>query len=97
MNHPHRKRLEAQAAMEDMTAPGRCARCSHVHDKAAVTVLGTYSDCSVWACPSCGAMIDDRPVGWGGSFLPITARPALDVFAGTLTEIRALPCSETWA
>jgi hypothetical protein len=46
----------------------RCKWCGCVHDTGKVTVLARYADCSVWACPGCGAQIDDRPAGWGGSY-----------------------------
>lgn len=61
-----------------MLAPGRCTRCRRVHDSGPVDVIARYQDCSVWKCPHCNATIDDRPVGWGGSFEPIarTARHA---------------------
>lgn len=54
-----------------MLAPGRCTRCGHVHDSGPVEVIARYADCSVWKCPRCSAQIDDRPIGWGGSFEPI--------------------------
>lgn len=60
-----------------MLAPGRCTRCRLVHDSGPVTVVARYSDCSVWRCPGCNSLIDDRPIGWGGSFEPLPRRVAL--------------------
>jgi predicted Zn-ribbon and HTH transcriptional regulator len=67
-------RITSEPDTSGMFAPGRCKRCGHVHDSGPVTVVARYSDCSVWHCPSCNSLIDDRPIGWGGSFEPITAR-----------------------
>lgn len=50
-----------------MMFPVQCIRCGNVHDKANVTVISRYTDCSVWECPGCHTHVDDRPVGWGGS------------------------------
>lgn len=50
-----------------MTYAMRCLHCGHVHDAANVTVVQRYTDCSVWRCPGCDVLIDDRPRGWGGS------------------------------
>lgn len=50
-----------------MTYPMKCLRCHHVHDAGAVDVVHRYSDCTMWRCPNCKALIDDRPRGWGGS------------------------------
>lgn len=55
----------------EMVSPYKCARCDNVHDAGAVEVVGRYSDCSLWKCPGCGATIDDRPIGWGGSAIPL--------------------------
>lgn len=57
-----------------MLAPGRCKRCHQIHDSGSVEVVARYQDCTVWKCPNCGAHIDDRPIGWGGSFEPIQRR-----------------------
>lgn len=53
--------------MEPMAYPMQCMRCLKVHDASNVTVLQRYSDCSTWRCPHCKSLIDDRPIGWGGS------------------------------
>lgn len=58
-----------------MLAPGECTRCHYLHDSAKVEVVARYSDCTVWKCPRCGSHIDDRPVGWGGSFKPVPRFP----------------------
>lgn len=65
---------DAANALE-MSHPMRCTRCSHVHDTAKVEVVQRYSDCSTWRCPNCNALIDDRPVSWGGSAVPISVEP----------------------
>lgn len=44
-----------------------------------VTVLQRYSDCSVWKCPNCGVVGDDRPLSWGGSFERVDDKPAWSV------------------
>jgi hypothetical protein len=35
--------------------------CGHAFDKGYVAVVGRYADCSVFNCPGCGVLIDDRP------------------------------------
>ena len=66
---PQRVRSEAAG----MQFPVLCRWCSHVHDSAKVTVVQRYADCSVWRCPACDNLIDDRPEGWGGSAFPVRA------------------------
>lgn len=62
--------------------PMRCKWCHAVHDAAKVEVLQRYADCSVWKCPSCGIVGDDRPIAWGGSFERVTKEaPPKRVFA----------------
>ncbi len=56
---------------EGMTLPYRCLRCRCVHDAGTVTVVARHADCSVWRCPRCDSLIDDRPRGWGGSAEPV--------------------------
>jgi hypothetical protein len=51
-----------------MSYPMRCKWCAAVHDAGPVKVIQRYSDCSVWKCPNCGILGDDRPISWGGSF-----------------------------
>lgn len=55
----------------EMMAPVRCTRCNKFHDSAKVEVVQRYSDCSAWRCPNCKSLIDDRPIDWGGSAVPI--------------------------
>ena len=55
-----------------MRFPMRCLRCGHVHDAGSVEVVGRYSDCTTWRCPSCRSLIDDRPPSWGGSAERVT-------------------------
>lgn len=52
---------------EPMLMPVACRYCRHLHDAAKQETVQRYADCSVWRCPSCGTLIDDRPVAWGGS------------------------------
>ena len=54
-----------QADVSGMRFPVRCTKCSRVYDLAKVTVIGRYTDCSVWKCPGCRCTVDDRPPGWG--------------------------------
>jgi len=51
-----------------MGYPMRCKWCGQVHDAGPVEIVQRYSDCSVWRCPHCGVLGDDRPLRWGGSF-----------------------------
>ena len=51
-----------------MSYPMRCSRCREVHDASKATVIQRYSDCTVWRCPGCGILGDDRPLSWGGTF-----------------------------
>ncbi len=62
-----RDRQPTRAEIRAMSSPMRCMRCGHVHDSGKVKVVDRYLDCSTWPCPSCGSLIDDRPVRWGGS------------------------------
>lgn len=62
--------LHIKSDIEEMDHPMRCTRCGLTHDAAKVTVVQRYSDCSVWKCPGCKALIDDRPGGYGGAVRP---------------------------
>ena len=62
------RRDEERYDVTGMFYPGRCTRCYHVYDGSKVTVVHRYSDCSMWHCPGCNQLVDDRPIGWGGSF-----------------------------
>lgn len=62
---------EVPTDVSGMRFPVKCARCRHIHDGASVTVVQRYSDCSRWRCPNCTTIIDDRPIGWGGSAIPL--------------------------
>lgn len=59
-----------------MAYPIRCRHCAHVHDAAKVAVVQRYADCSVWRCPGCNVLIDDRPHAWGGSERVAPTKPA---------------------
>lgn len=52
---------------EDMLWPALCRHCNHLHDSGRVQVVQRYLDCTVWRCPRCDVLIDDRPRAWGGS------------------------------
>jgi hypothetical protein len=53
--------------LQDMTYPMQCMRCMEIHDGSTITEVGRYADCTTWRCPNCNSLIDDRPIGWGGS------------------------------
>lgn len=57
----------SRADLSKMLDPMRCMRCHQVFDGGAVEVVARYADCTVFKTPCCGAVVDDRPVGWGGS------------------------------
>jgi cytosine/adenosine deaminase-related metal-dependent hydrolase len=57
------RRAEEVALMREPTV---CLHCYTIHDVALITMVQRYSDCSVWACPTCHTLIDDRPRAWGG-------------------------------
>lgn len=59
--------MSAAVDTSGMVYPMQCLRCYHVHDAGKVEVVQRYTDCSVWRCPNCSSLIDDRPRGWGGS------------------------------
>jgi hypothetical protein len=61
-------RLVPAIDTSEMSYPMRCKWCAGVHDAGSVQVVQRYSDCSVWKCPNCGILGDDRPLSWGGSF-----------------------------
>lgn len=43
----------------------RCNHCRGVYDLGSVEVIARYTDCSVWRCPHCDALVDDRgETGW---------------------------------
>jgi hypothetical protein len=60
-------RMTDAARLGDMLDPMRCMRCRQVFDGGHVEVVARYTDCDVFKCPKCGATVDNRPVGWGGS------------------------------
>lgn len=53
------------AATESMTSPVRCRHCRRVYDLGAVEVVARYTDCSMWHCPGCKILADDRKPPWG--------------------------------
>jgi hypothetical protein len=50
---------------EGMTFPVRCRHCSRVYDLGKVEVVARYTDCSMWHCPGCKILADDRKPPWG--------------------------------
>lgn len=64
---------DGSVAIEAMGYPMRCKWCRRVHDAMGVDVVQRYADCSVWRCPHCGVLGDDRPLSWGGSFERVSA------------------------
>lgn len=59
------------ADVTGMTSPHLCTRCNQPHDAGQLTGWHRYLDCTAWQCPGCGSLIDDRPVAWGGSAIPL--------------------------
>lgn len=47
--------------IKDMFYPVRHISCGNVHDAGKVEIEARYLDCSVWRCPGCKVLIDDRP------------------------------------
>lgn len=64
---------------ESMTFPAICRHCAHVHDAGKAETVQRYTDCSVWRCPACKTLIDDRPHAWGGSITGQEARTRLSL------------------
>ncbi len=52
--------LRLRTDVEGMHDPVRCAYCSHVYDLGMVEVTARYADCSMWKCPGCKTVVDDR-------------------------------------
>lgn len=61
--------------IEEMTFPVQCKWCHNIHDGAKVTVIDRHADCSTWRCPGCKTLLDDRPIGWGGSAIQLRRTP----------------------
>jgi hypothetical protein len=58
-------RWRPQPDTTGMTSPARCTYCQHVYDLGKVTVTARYTDCSMWHCPGCKTLVDDRgETGW---------------------------------
>jgi hypothetical protein len=53
----------------EMSYPAICRHCHHLHDAGKAETVQRYVDCSVWRCPRCKVLIDDRPPSWGGSLV----------------------------
>jgi hypothetical protein len=63
-----RDRMRPQVDVSKMSSPVRCRWCQKVYDLGSVTVVQRYADCSVWKCPGCKVLVDDRGSnGWGGT------------------------------
>jgi hypothetical protein len=57
--------MAAEADTAGMFSPVRCAYCPKVYDLGAVNVIARYTDCSMWKCPGCQRVVDDRgETGW---------------------------------
>lgn len=67
----------------DMLHPALCRHCQHLHDAGRELTVQRYADCSVWKCPRCRTLIDDRPQSWGGS---LTGQEALDAASSFLSR-----------
>lgn len=53
------------ADVTGMMFPARCLHCSTVYDLGKVEVTARYTDCSMWRCPGCKILVDDRKPPWG--------------------------------
>jgi len=51
--------------VQGMHFPVRCGHCGIVYDMGRVEVLQRYQDCSMWKCPGCKVLVDDRKPPWG--------------------------------
>jgi hypothetical protein len=58
-----------------MAWPVMCKWCRTIHDGGAVTIEARYLDCSCWRCPTCGVLIDDRPLPLGSAIVVKRAEP----------------------
>lgn len=58
----------------EMSYPMLCRWCGCTHDAALVEVQQRYLDCSVWRCPNCQTLVDDRPRELGGSAFRVAKR-----------------------
>lgn len=63
----------AATSPAQMMWPMKCRWCRCIHDAGKVEVVQRYLDCSVWRCPGCGVLIDDRTEAWGGSAFRVDA------------------------
>lgn len=63
---------------EKMSHPAQCRHCGDVHDAGKAKTVQRYSDCSVWRCPNCKVLIDDRPYAWGGSRTGRDVQPTIE-------------------
>ena len=52
--------MHTQAAIADMRSPVRCCHCHRIYDLGRVEIVGHYTDCSMWRCPGCHILCDDR-------------------------------------
>lgn len=59
--------MQATRPHPAMLWPALCRHCRHLHDAGRAPTVQRYSDCSVWRCPGCRTLIDDRPFALGGS------------------------------
>ena len=70
----------------------RCTWCGHIYDLGHVTVVARYTDCSMWKCPGCKTLVDDRgETGWKSrkDYERIADEPRLDIFGRDRMAVEA--------
>jgi hypothetical protein len=50
---------------QKMHSPVKCSHCGKLYDLGTVEVVQRYLDCSMWHCPGCNLLVDDRKPPWG--------------------------------
>lgn len=59
------RRMPLPQGVGKMLSPVRCRHCATVYDLTAVVIVDRRADCSVWHCPGCQVLVDDRgESGW---------------------------------
>jgi hypothetical protein len=52
--------IEPVPNVSGMMSPVRCTHCGKVYDRCKVEVVARYAVISVWHCPGCNLLVDDR-------------------------------------
>lgn len=66
-----------------MNSRVRCTWCGHIYDLGHVTVVARYTDCSMWNCPGCKTLVDDRgDTGWKSrkDYVRVEDEPQFDIY-----------------